>query len=55
MWTAVLLVLHCTVVYSADMEVSTFTCGESTQAAEFHFVSPAYPVRCRHTECEGKS
>ena len=53
MWTAVLLVLHYTLVHSADMEVSTFTCGDSTQAAEFHFVSPAYPVRCGHTYCEG--
>ena len=27
-----------------DMEISTFTCGETTMAKEFHFVSPAYPV-----------
>jgi len=27
-----------------DMEISTYTCGETTMAKEFHFVSPAYPV-----------
>ena len=27
-----------------DMEMSTYTCGETTMAKEFHFVSPAYPV-----------
>ena len=26
------------------MEMSTYTCGETTMAKEFHFVSPAYPV-----------
>jgi len=27
-----------------DMEISSYSCGETTMAKEFHFVSPAYPV-----------
>ena len=29
---------------TAAQDMSAFTCGESTSASEFHFVSPAYPV-----------
>ena len=28
----------------SHMEMSSFTCGDSTQAKEFNFVSPGYPV-----------
>ena len=30
------------------MMVPSFTCGDSTMAREFHFVSPGYPVSLGH-------
>ena len=31
-----------------DRMVSSYTCGDSTMAREFHFVSPGYPVSIGH-------
>lgn len=30
------------------MMVSSYTCGDTTMAREFHFVSPGYPVSLGH-------